>query len=82
MTQLGFCKSVTGVDPLLTDLESRIYGKSTTTRTLISRCLRYQDHQAILQGARQVQQKGPIRNERYALSLTTVHLLSSGSNNL
>lgn len=49
------------------DRAHRIHGKSTAARTMIFRCLRYQDRQTILQGAREIQRKGPIRDEQTTL---------------
>ena len=49
------------------DRAHRIYGKGPGTRTLILRCLRYQDRQAIIQGARKVQPECPIRDSNATL---------------
>ena len=49
------------------DRAHRIYGKGAGTRTLILRCLRYQDREAIIQGAKQAQQEGLIRDSNATL---------------
>lgn len=49
------------------DRAHRIHGKHTASRTMIFRCLRYQDRHTILQGAREAQRKGPIRDEQAIL---------------